>query len=96
MGIILYLLIEGKHPLFVAGQDTAQTYHEKLVKYNPTLLTSNDSLILSPMARDIFTKLCNPMPIERYTAEQALRHPWITRDFDSPIPQTESQKVREV
>jgi serine/threonine protein kinase len=48
------------------------------------------------MARDIFAKLCNPMPIERYTAEQALRHPWITRDFDSPIPQTESQKVREV
>ena len=51
---------------------------------------------MSPMARDIFTKLCNPMPIERYTAEQALRHPWITRDFSAPIPQTESQKVREV
>jgi hypothetical protein len=40
-------------------------------------------------------KLCNPMPIERYTAEQALRHPWITRDFDDPIPLTESEKMRE-
>lgn len=48
------------------------------------------------MARDLFLKLCNPMPFERYTAEQALRHPWITRDFDSPIPLTESQKMREV
>jgi len=48
------------------------------------------------MSRDFFMKLCNPMPIERYTAEQALRHPWITRNFESPIPQTESQKVREV
>jgi len=35
------------------------------------------------------------MPIERYTSDKALRHPWITRDFNAVIPLTQSEEIRE-
>lgn len=94
----MYILIEGRHPLYQSGIDNARTYQEKLLRWNPSKWASDEEAVknFTPMARDFFTKLCNPMPFERYTSEQALRHPWITRDFSSPIPLTESQKMREV
>jgi serine/threonine protein kinase len=84
--------------LFISGIDNNQTYLEKLSKCNPAKWVGEEvaGSNFTSLAKDLFIKLCNPMPIERYTAEQALRHPWITRNFDSPIPQTESQKVRDV
>ena len=88
----MFLLIEGRHPLYAQGKDNAQTYNEKLIRCNPVQWASEEGggKRFSALARDLFVKLCNPMPIERYTAEQALRHPWITRLFNSPIPLTES------
>jgi len=88
MGIIMYLLLQGKHPLYISGVDNNQTYLEKLAKCKPSRWIAEDGpgKNFTSMSRDFFMKLCNPMPIERYTAEQALRHPWITRNFDSPIP----------
>jgi len=29
----------------------------------------------------------------RYTAEQALNHPWITRKFNQPLPLTATEKM---
>lgn len=43
----------------------------------------------------MFLKLCNPSPIERYTSEKALRHPWITRNFKADVPLTQSEEIRE-
>ena len=31
-------------------------------------------------------KLCHPKASLRYTVEQALQHPWITRNFETEIP----------
>jgi serine/threonine protein kinase len=70
-----------------------QTFSAKLHSFNPAFYVSDDSpagSFFSPLARDLFVKLCNIIPSERYTAEQALRHPWITRDLQSPIPLTQS------
>jgi len=33
-------------------------------------------------------KLCALKPSSRYKAEQALRHPWVTRNFDDKIPRS--------
>lgn len=38
------------------------------------------------MAQNFFLKLMNSDPLIRYTAEDALKHPWITRNFDDEIP----------
>lgn len=83
--------------MYQQGVDTSQTFSDKLHSFNPSTYVSDESVAgnsFSPLARDLFIKLCNPMPFERYTAEQALRHPWITRDRDSPIPLTQSQKMK--
>jgi len=83
--------------MYQQGVDTSQTFSDKLHSFNPSNYVSDESVAgtsFSPLARDLFIKLCNPMPFERYTAEQALRHPWITRDRDSPIPLTQSQKMK--
>ena len=69
-GIIMFLLLEGRHPLYESGIDTAQSYYDKLSKCNPSLWVNDGNCKnFSQMARDLFIKLCNPMPIERYTAE---------------------------
>lgn len=46
------------------------------------------SLIFFSLAKDFFLKLCNREPFKRYTVEQALAHPWITRDVKNGIPLT--------
>lgn len=67
----MYLLIENRHPIYISGVDNAQTYPEKLTKCNPAKWATEEGggKNFTPMARDLFAKLCNPMPIERYTAE---------------------------
>lgn len=50
--------------------------------------------IINRFAQDFFLKLTNEDPQERYTASQALEHPWITRKFNEDIPMTFSEKMR--
>ena len=38
------------------------------------------------MAQNFFLKMVANQPSERYTADQALRHPWITRNECDDIP----------
>ncbi len=45
-----------------------------------TLFTS---LIIDSLAINLIEKLCNPKPSARYKVDQALLHPWVTRNFDS-------------
>lgn len=86
----MYILIEGRHPLYKYGGDNEDTFLEKLKR--PKWVFNQKTSIL---AKDFFLKLCNTSAIERYTCDQALRHPWITRDFTSPIPMTQSEQIRE-
>jgi len=38
------------------------------------------------MAQDFFTRISKIESAERYTTQEALKHPWLTRKFDDPIP----------
>ena len=38
------------------------------------------------LAKDLFVRLCMINPEFRYTADEALMHPWITRSFSDQIP----------
>lgn len=44
------------------------------------------------LAKDFFLKLTCKQPEARYIAEQALKHPWITRDLQGNIPLTFEEK----
>jgi serine/threonine protein kinase len=84
--IILLMIITGKHPLLSQG-DTMAVYTQKL--QNPMWEFSND---LNPLARQLFLHMTNMQPLERYTADQALRHPWITRE-ETEIPKTYLERI---
>ena len=42
--------------------------------------------IFTPLQKSLIIKLCHPKPSQRYTIDQALQHPWITRKLDDEIP----------
>lgn len=46
------------------------------------------------LAQNFFQKLTISDPSERYSANQALNHPWITRKIDDPIPLTIKEKFQ--
>ena len=46
----------------------------------------------SELAKNLFLKLVKVDPLERYTAKEALQHPWITRTPKS-IPLSYSDKI---
>lgn len=88
------LLSNGKHPLYERS-DTPEKYREKLTNpvwvfgdyFTPYNLNyTNALLILQSIAQNFFLKLMHNDPVVRYTAEDALKHPWITRKFDEGIP----------
>lgn len=87
-GIILYIMLAGKHPLYSQGDDT-KSYFKKLV--NPKWKFPEDFPIL---ARDLFEHMVRFNPVNRYTAETALKHPWITGNVNAAIPMTYYEKIR--
>jgi len=71
--MIMYTLLTGYHPLYNKGE-TVSKYKLKLK--NPEWKFPSG---FSELARDLFLKLVRLNPLDRYTAKQALDHPWITR-----------------
>jgi len=69
----MYTIIAGKHPIYQSGDD--------LEKYLNRIKTQqiNFPSHFSNLAKEFFFKLTKTDPLERYTAKEALAHPWITR-----------------
>ncbi len=83
IGIILFMLLNNnKHPFYIKGIDK-KVYCEKIKKGNFTYFNN-----LSYMAKNLISKLLEPNPSWRYTSDKAIRHPWITRNKNDPIPKT--------
>jgi len=87
VGIIMYIIISGKHPLHTP-EDTRETYTKKLE--NPQFHFSKE---FSNLSRNLFVKLCANDPLVRYKAGQALKHPWITR-LRTDIPMNLFETIR--
>lgn len=86
-GIVMYKLITGTHPLS-SPQDTVESYFNKLKNVKWKFPTQ-----FSEMAQDLFRRLTRTDPLERYSANMALRHPWITRKAEMPAPMTYLEKL---
>ncbi len=77
--MIMYILLAGKHPIYEAGDALAQY----LTKLKTSAWTFPPQF--SALAQHLFAMLAKVNPLERYTAKEALSHPWITRR-PGPIP----------
>lgn len=96
------LLSNNKHPLY-DFEDTQEVYLEKLSNpqyefpetFSKYFFFAKFFFIfvkfIGRYARDLFIRLTISDPSERYQAEEALQHPWITRK-KNVIPQSISEK----
>jgi serine/threonine protein kinase len=83
-GIILHMLLTGgTHPLYTS-QDTPESYKKKLSKLTQLSFPGH----LSGLAKNLFLKLTRFNIAQRYSAQDALKHPWITRLNNTDIPLT--------
>lgn len=80
-GFIMYEMISGKHPLWEKGDDKIR-YKAKAINFKRLRYGKK----FSKLAQNLCEKLTHPKPSLRYTVEQALQHPWITRNFSDEIP----------
>lgn len=81
VGFMMYELISGKHPLWRNGDDN-NSYREKAQNFKKLKYGRR----FNKFSQSLIEKLCHPKASLRYTVEQALQHPWITRKFDTEIP----------
>lgn len=86
-GIMMYTLITGKHPLEQPNENKF-SYIEKLK--NPKWHFPST---FPQSAKTLFLKLVEMAPIDRYSATQALNHPWILRQEVKP-PLTAFEKFK--
>lgn len=90
LGIIMHMLLtEGRHPFYEKETDDVESFRNKLqnmkkVELDPTI---------SDLAKSLLERLLNPASSHRYSAKDALRHPWITRKSDNTIPMSLTEQV---
>ena len=83
IGILMFMLLnKGKHPFYIKG-DKLSDVAEKI-----KIGKINFYEKISPMAKHLISKLLEPNPSWRYTASQAIKHPWITRNINDVPPLT--------
>ena len=83
IGILMFMLLnKGKHPFYIKG-DKLSDVAEKI-----KIGKINFYEKISPMAKHLISKLLEPNPSWRYTASQAIKHPWITRNINDIPPLT--------
>ena len=83
IGVLMFILLNnGKHPFYVKGDNLNQISQK--IKNGKIEFYEN----ISPMAKHLVKKLLEPNPSWRYTASQAIKHPWITRNKSDKPPVT--------
>ena len=89
IGILMYMLLnKGEHPFYKKG-DSKEEFIKKLEKIQELKFNNK----MSYMAMHLLKKLLEPLPLKRYKANDALKHPWITRNISDKIPQTFNDKL---
>jgi serine/threonine protein kinase len=83
IGILMYMLLNnGKHP-FYHKDDKKEDFIKKIKLAKLHFINK-----ISYMAKNLMHKLCEPNPSWRYSANLAIKHPWITRNPHDDIPLT--------
>ena len=82
-GVIMFILLTGEHPFEKDAGDTEKYlnamkdvgWHRKIACSEYVHYVRNRR---NRLAKDLLIKLCNPNTLGRYSAKEALQHPWIT------------------
>ena len=83
IGILMFMLLNnGKHP-FYQKNDKKEDFIKKIKIGKLNFINK-----LSFMAKNLNQKLCEVNPSWRYSANLAIKHPWITRNPHDEIPLT--------
>ena len=83
IGILMFMLLNGgKHP-FYQKNDKKEDFIKKIKLGKLNFINK-----LSFMAKNLNQKLCEVNPSWRYSANLAIKHPWITRNPHDEIPLT--------
>ena len=83
IGILMFMLLNGgKHP-FYQKNDKKEDFIKKIKIGKLNFINK-----LSFMAKNLNHKLCEVNPSWRYSANLAIKHPWITRNPNDEIPLT--------
>ena len=86
IGILMFMLLNGgKHP-FYQKNDKREDFIKKIKIGKLNFINK-----LSFMAKNLNQKLCEVNPSWRYSANLAIKHPWITRNPYDEIPLTFSE-----
>ncbi|CAK65635.1 unnamed protein product (macronuclear) [Paramecium tetraurelia] len=86
-GIIMYQLLQGVHPFYKQDstkQQYLQTILEKPLQFKKPI---------SSQAKDLLIRLLKIDISDRYTAGQALQHPWLTKQDNLPLSLFEQFKL---
>ena len=88
IGILMFILLnKGKHPFYVKGDN-----RDKIAKkIGEAKLNFYEKI--SPVAKHLLLKLLEPNPSWRYTASQAIKHPWITKNINDTPPVTFNESL---
>ena len=83
IGILMFMLLNnGNHPFYQKG-DKIEDLIKKIKNGKIEFINK-----VSYMAKNLMNKLCEPNPSWRYSADLAIKHPWITRNTKDEIPLT--------
>jgi len=83
VGIIMFMLLSGgAHPLYNSKEFTTKIYRKALLDLEEFSVPEH----LSDLAKNMFLRLTKFVIWMRYTAPEALKHPWITRKNNTGIP----------
>jgi serine/threonine protein kinase len=74
IGVTLYKLICGRHPLHRKGE-CMSIFKDKLETQEPFEFGPE----FSELSKDFISHMAQYRSMDRYTVDQALKHPWITR-----------------
>lgn len=78
LGVIVFVLLCGCLPF---DDDSQAVPTDDIVRSRFVLRFPRWAKNLSPSAKDLLNHLLDVNPCTRYTAEQALRHPWVTGEL---------------
>jgi calcium-dependent protein kinase len=80
IGVILYMMLSGYPPF--DGKSDAEILEK--VRIGTFTFSQREWREVSADAKDLVTKMLDPIPPRRISAADALKHPWLTNFLDSP------------
>lgn len=86
MGLMIFKLLTNDHPFI----KSVENIREQILDFQRLDFSEYPSI--SVEAQHLLNRMISKETSRRYSASEALRHPWITRRFEEPYPLTKAEK----